>query len=344
MGNNERYGTKLERTVVETISNRLPAGWVITIGQKSEETLLTLKASDSRKAILKVISRKNMTPRDIANLVQGEASQIILVAPFLSPRTRDLIVQAGASYADAAGNLRLVVKNPAVFLENNVQDKNPQSGIPRTLRSLKGATAGRVIRALCDFLPPYGVRTLAEHAAIPLGTVSRVISFLEEEALLTRDSKKQIVAVDWQALITRWARDYNVMTSNVLGSYLEPRGLSALASKLLKLDCYAVTGSLAGAGIAPARLAMIYVEDAQAAARNLELTETDTGANVWLLEPYDKVVFERTQSIIFGLIKVTAVAPSQVAVDLLTSPGRGPQEAQVLIEQMKGNEHVWRKS
>ncbi len=47
---------------------------------------------------------------------------------------------------------------------------------------LKGAAAARVVRALCDFDPPFGVRTLAECSVTPLGTVSRVVSFLEEEA------------------------------------------------------------------------------------------------------------------------------------------------------------------
>jgi hypothetical protein len=37
------------------------------------------------------------------------------------------------------------------------------------------------------------------------------------------------------------------------------------------------------------------------------------------------------------------VALSQVAVDLLTSPGRGPVEAEALIEWMGRNEDAWRR-
>jgi hypothetical protein len=84
------------------------------------------------------------------------------------------------------------------------------------------------------------------------------------------------------------------------------------------------------------------------AAETLELVLTEAGANVWLLEPYDAVVFERTQSLPFApapqTVNVTAAAPSQVAADLMTSPGRGPQEAEALIEKMKGIEDAWRKS
>src|SRR5690606_10236364 len=97
--------------------------------------------------------------------------------------------------------------------------------------------------------------TLAETSSTPLGTVSRVFSLLEEEALLTRNEKKVITDVEWPALISRWVRDYSVTESNVVRSYLEPRGLAALGPKITKLERYAVTGSLAGTSIAPARLA-----------------------------------------------------------------------------------------
>ncbi len=197
-------------------------------------------------------------------------------------------------------------------------------------------------------MPPYGERTLAETSSTPLGTVSRVVSFLEEEALLTRDEKKVITAVDWTALISRWARDYSVTESNVVRSYLEPRGLASLGPKMAKLGRYAATGSLAGPGIAPARLAMLYVDDVERAAEALELVPTEAGANVWLIEPYDTVVFERTQTLPFApapeKVTVTAAAPSQVVADLMTSPGRGPQEAEALIEKMKGTEDAWRQS
>jgi hypothetical protein len=318
-------------------------------GLEDEEGLLSLRGADGRRAKLTVVSRKRVSPKDVPHLVSQaeDADRLLLVAPFLSPRARELLAEANASYIDTTGNLRIVVRDPAVFLESRGADRDPDRK-SRALKSLKGAAAGRVVRAICDFMPPYGVRTLAETSSTPLGTVSRVVSFLEEEAFLTRDEKKVITAVDWPALISRWVRDYSVTGSNVLRSYLEPRGLAALGPKMSKLERYAVTGSLAGPGIAPARLAMIYVDDVDRAAETLELVPTEAGANVWLLEPYDAVVFERTQSLPFTTapetLTVTAAAPSQVVADLMTSPGRGPQEAEALIEKMKGTEDAWRQS
>jgi hypothetical protein len=350
MRNNAKRGTQFKRTLVEILRQRLPPGWSVELrpGERHEEQL-SLKASDGRQASLTLISRSVLSPKDVSYLVrQAPPATLLLSAPFLSPRTRELIANAGASYADATGNLRVVTADPAVFVGSQGADRDPDRQ-PRPLRSLKGAAAARVVRALCDFEPPFGVRTLAECSVTPLGTVSRVVSFLEEEALLTRDQKKVVTAVDWPALIKRWVTDYSVTGSNAMSSHLEPRGLVALASSLRTLGRYAVTGSLAATGVvAPARLAMVYVENAEKAAQTLELVPTETGANVWLLEPYDEVVFERTQTKPFGAaqppVSIIAAASSQVVADLMTSPGRGPQEAEALIEKMKGSEHAWRQS
>lgn len=351
MRNTSKPGSAPMLAAVEAVRQRLPTGWSVEVGSGSRNTdgTVTLRGAGGRRAKLTVLVRKRVSPRDVPHLVSQvtDASRLLIIAPFLSARTRELLIGANASYADATGNLRVVVSDPAIFLEGRGGDRDPDRE-PRALRSLKGAAAGRVVRALCDFMPPYGVRALAEISSTPLGTVSRVVSLLEEEALLTRDAKKAITAVDWQALITRWVRDYRVTESNAVRSYLEPRGLLALGSKIRRLDRYAITGSLAGPGIAPARLAMIYVDGAEHAAEALEVVLAEAGANLWLLEPYDDVVFERTQSLPFTLaaetFTVTAAAPSQVAADLMTSPGRGPQEAEALVQKMAGTENAWRKT
>jgi len=351
MRNTKTRGTPGERAAAKEVGRRLPDGWSAELCRDSSgEPALAIQAPDGRTARLVLRSRRRVNPRDIANLLcqsGGFGNELLVVAPFLSPRSRYLLAEAGASYVDATGNLRVAISDPAVFLEGHGEDRDPARQ-PRSLKSLKGTAAGRVVRALCDFVPAYGVRSLAQVSSTPLGTVSRVVSFLEQEALLTRDDRKQIASVDWPALITRWVRDYSVRTSNRMISCLEPRGLSYLPQKLATLEQYSVTGSIAGPGIAPTRLAMIYVDDADAAASALELVPTDAGANVWLLEPYDDVVFERTRLIPFRSKEqqniVVAAAFSQVAADLLTSPGRGPQEGEALIDKMKKTEHEWRNA
>jgi len=285
-----------------------------------------------------IIHRRGLVPRDVPALLAGMPRPALVVSSYLGDRVRELLAEGGWSYADATGNVRVVVSSPAIFLEGVGADRDPERS-PRPLQSLRGAAASRVVRALVELVLPLGTRALATAAETPLGTVSRVVMFLETEALLTRDDKKRVVTVDRPALLARWAKDYELTKSNELHTFLEPRGLPALWPKLERLPRYAATGSTAGPGIAPTRIAMLYVEDPDDAARTLGLVPAEAGANVWLLRPYDDVVFtragQRTVSAGDALIEVTTVANAQAIVDLMSSPGRGPQEAESLVETMK---------
>lgn len=93
---------------------------------------------------------------------------------------------------------------------------------------------------------------------------------------------------------------------------------------------YAVTGRFAAqrfSPVAPSRLAAIYVNDVIGWSERLDLRPADSGANVWLLEPYDDVVFDRTTT----REGTVCVSPTQLAVDLLTGPGRNPSEGEELL-------------
>lgn len=348
MRNSVTRGTALAQPAIACLRRRLPAGWSALEQVGAHRAgVLTLRATDDRSADLALVARKALIPRDVPALIASAGENTIVVSPYLGERTRELLAEAGVSYADATGNLRVVVSSPAIFLEGVGAGQDPERR-PRPLHSLRGGAAARVVRALSELWPPYGVRTLAQASATPLGTVSRVVSFLETEALLTRDERKQIIAVDWLALLSRWSKDYGVSKSNLMRSYLEPRGLPVLWPKLASLGRYAMTGSMAGTSVAPTRLAMVYVDDAEAAARSLDLVPTEAGANVWLLEPYDDVVFERVRrksvTVGGGALELVAVSLPQTVVDLMTSPGRGPQEAEALLEQMKGAVDDWRRA
>jgi hypothetical protein len=124
--------------------------------------------------------------------------------------------------------------------------------------------------------------------------------------------------------------------------YLAPRGFSAVLEKLKSAGTrYAVTGSWAAsqvAPIAPPRLLTVYVDRPATIDRDLDLRPAEAGANVALLTPFDDVVFDRTSK----KKDITIAAVSQVAADLLTSPGRGPNEGEALMEWMRDNEDAWR--
>lgn len=69
------------------------------------------------------------------------------------------------------------------------------------------------------------------------------------------------------------------------------------------------------------------------------LRPAESGANVMLIEPGDDTVFAGAEE----RDGVRYAALSQVAADLLTSPGRGPAEAEKLLSWMGKNEDAWRQ-
>lgn len=340
-------GTVLDE-LTEMLRLRLPAGWQATVtrpGVVDLDGTLEVRAPDGSAAAFAVEEKRRLDPRDVPGAVlqlqkvAGGRPQLF-VAPFLGARTRALLRDAGASYGDATGNIRLVLERPGLLIETQGSDKD-RSVEPRQLRSLKGGTAGRVVRALCDFDTPFGVRELAGKASTPLGSVGRVIGLLDREALLERGEAGRIERVRRAEVVRRWTRDYGLQSSNGVMSCLAPRGLSSVLAGLRPLEGYSITGSLAAArrtAAAPARLAAVYCENPRALAEELGARATDAGANLLLLRPYDPVVFERTWSE-DGLV---FAALSQVVADLLTSPGRGPSEGEALLRWMGGHVDGWK--
>jgi len=338
------------RTAEHLVTDALPPGWSFRSMRESikasrrADARWTLKAPDGSSATFVVEANRRLLGSQFEQVLTqlAEFDALPLVATsYLSPTLRASLDHRGVSYADSTGNLRLVAGAPGLFIERVGAMKDPWPS-DETLASLRGRGAGRAVRALVDFRAPYGVRELAQRAGVPLGTLSRVLALLAREGLVTRDARGAVSTIDWERTIRRWAQDYEFASSNQTATFLEPRGLDAVTSKLAEAKWpHAATGALGAqrfAPTAPARQATIYVNDIPRASERLRLRPTDSGANVVLAEPYDPVAFERLT--IRDELRV--VAASQLAVDLLTGPGREPSEGNALLDWMRKNEDEWR--
>jgi hypothetical protein len=316
------------------------------------DAAIDVRAVDGTSTTLAVEARRAFSPRDALLLFSGAAGSVrapasripvLVVAAWLSPRTQELLAAENMNYLDLAGNARLQLDSPALFVKSLGERRNPAPAVRGQAR-LRGSKAGRLVRLLVDVQPPYGVRDLTAGADINPGYVSRLLDVLDREALIDRDPRGPVRSVDVPGLLHRWAQSYDVFKANHASAFL------ALAGPAVALECLAsndiagrvaITGSFAAVRrapvAAPAFLA-VYCTDADAVVGELRLLPADTGANVVLLRPYDPVVWagtDRDDGHVYAAV-------SQVVVDCLTGNGRMPAEGEALLEWMSENETQWR--
>jgi hypothetical protein len=344
---------------VAWLSDRVPSTWSVETSNEPESTAGARRRLDATivikspgvHAMLAVEAKRSLGPRDVAGLFGSVGrtlraiypnTPILVVAPWLSPRTRELLTAEGVNYLDLTGNALVRLENPALFFQSQGADRDP-SPTPRGKARVRGPKAARLIRTLVDVRPPYGVRDLAEAAGLAPGYVSRLLDALDDDALLERTKRGQVESVDIAGLLRRWAENYELFDSNDAQPYLAARGAEDALGRFPDLPTVrtAVTGSFAAvrkSPVAAPALLTVYCDDGNAVANALDLIPADQGANVVLLRPFDPIVWERTEEE-YG---VRYVAPSQVAVDCLTGNGRMPAEGEALINWLLENEPTWR--
>lgn len=188
------------------------------------------------------------------------------------------------------------------------------------------------------------MRELAEASRASASVLSRVATLLASDGLLQRGERGSIVDVSWVEVLRRWAEDYRFPGTERGVPYLDPRGVAAFTRKLTALgQPWAATGTLGvpvGVAVALVTLATVYIDSPERVARDVGLVSTDTGSNVLLVGVGEADERGRASLGTDGIVRCAA---SQVAVDLLTGPGRGSSEGEALLEWMRANEPAWRK-
>lgn len=355
---------KLVEAAVAWLRRRLPEGWGVE-RQQAQSPDLSLPREGSRVTLrgphgssgttIAIEAKQSVSPRFVQDFLlprlstarnMGGVHPLVVVAPWLSEKTRALLTENEIGYIDLTGNARVIAANPPFYLETVGAERNPAPRRQGKAR-LRGPKAARLIRLLTDVRPPYRLGELAEAAALAPAYVSRMLDTLYDEALIERESRGPIDAVDVAGLIRRWAGSYDVLGSNRAESFIAPVGIKVVAEELSNYPSerprFAVTGSVAAVRLAPVTapaLLLAYCDDPKSLAGDLGLLPATEGANVILLEPFDDVVWRRNVS----QSGLRFVAPAQIAVDCLTGTGRMPEEGEAVLDWMAENEDTWRQA
>ncbi|OKI31354.1 hypothetical protein A6A25_27850 [Saccharothrix sp. CB00851] len=317
-------------------------------------------------AELLVIVQSELTPLEvetrirqidnILRLVHAKSILLLVAAPWLSPRTRQKLREQDIAYLDLTGNASISIAYPSIRIQTQgaSKDPNPPAGNAGSRNiTLAGPRAGRVVRFLADFTPPYQPKEIAVATDVSLPWVSRLLGRLEDQLLIRRKGRT-IIGVDWPELLRARAQTYDLLRANSYVGAVSLNGPRAVLAGLREVGAsyrgssrVAVTGSYAVDQVAPTTVGgqlMLYVDNGSDVSddwlEELGLLRVDEGADVLLLSAHDQVVFERTRTD-DGL---TYVALTQLVLDGLAGPGRLPAGAERVLAHMMDREPEWRRT
>ncbi len=349
--------SELLDAAVDALTSRLPSSWVIEKasagGDTEPQDLIIRSSGTASQAFVLVETRSSeVSARDVQMLMGGPwrrwrrqlgNSPLLLVAPYVGPRVRELLTEENVNYIDLTGNVRVSLDNPGVFILTQGADRNPRSARHRT--GIKGAKAGAVVRVLADAAPPYSGAEIARVAKVDGGYLSRILDTLTDEGFLERESSGRVTRVDWPAVLRRRAQALDLFRPNGTFRYVARQGPGALLEVLRSREPLdrppTVTGSFAAARLAPVAapaLLVIYTMSPRELETELSLLPAETGADTVLVRPDNDVAFARSAP--DG--GIAWAAPSQVAIDCLAGSGRMPSEGEALIDWMRQDENRWR--
>lgn len=259
----------------------------------------------------------------------------LIAAPFISSRSASICTKEGVGYIDFAGNCYLSFQRVFISVEGR---PNPFSQ-DRGLRSLYAPVASRILRVLLSnpIDRVWKVKELSKESDVSIGHVSNVKRLLDEREWI-EDYEVGFSLRNPSALLEEWSDNYSYRKNGVRDFY-SLLTTSEIESRIAEVcteanSKYALTGFSGAARLAPTvryQRAMSYIGgNIDELSKLLELKEVGSGANVSLLEPYDKGVLYGCEEV----DRILVASSVQVYLDLKGFRGRGEEAAEALLEQV----------
>lgn len=267
----------------------------------------------------------------------GRRTIPLVAVPFMGPTGRQRCEDAQVAWLDLSGNARIFA--PGIRVQIDGQPNQFKSrGRPFSAFAPKSARIARWL--LMHPQEPMAQRKIAQATGMDEGFTSRIVSRLEEDALIVREPDGTIRPRDPDLLLDAWREDYDFSKHQTFRGHVAARSgdelLRRLAGALQEQRVkYAATG-LAAAWLltkfAGFRLVTMYVPERPAprVLERLGFREEERGANVWLVVPKDEGVFHGAAH----RDGVACVHPVQAYLDLKDQPERTKEAADHLRAEL----------
>ncbi len=257
----------------------------------------------------------------------------VLVAPYISQESANLLAHHNIGFVDLAGNCKLVFDG--VFIERSGY-KNLTRRRSR-LRTLYSPKASRILRILLvNPRRSWRLEELAGEAVVSIGLVSNVKRALQDREWITHE-RSSLMLTQPERLLGEWSENYSNEKNETTGYYANGT-LSEIELRLTTVAAEfgvkcALTGFSAATRLSPMvkyNRAMAYCSKmSNDMAREAGLKEVDSGANITVLKPYDAGVYYACTEI-DGVPIVSAI---QAYLDVNRLKSRGEEAGRALLER-----------
>lgn len=259
----------------------------------------------------------------------------IVASSSLSEKSRVICKQFDIGYIDLLGNVYIDL--PYLHIEKESKETKPKE--KKRQKKLFSPVATRIIRTL--LLEPsneWTIKSLSEKTHVSLGYTHRVVEKLLDELFLSRNKNYRLILKDKSHLLDVWRDSYSFENNNIHSFYTFEKNKDILFEKIEEISKsnklqYALTLHSGASIIAPyVRYTDIHVyveSNIEQWIKQLDLRPVDSGANIYLIIPYDEGVFQGLQTI----NKKRIASNIQLYLDLYNYPKRGKEQADFLRER-----------
>lgn len=300
----------------------------IRYGDKRKALLLDVGASGEPAFLHKAIGRLHLASG------RWPGSYPVVVAPYVSPRGREILRQSGVGFFDLVGNCLL--EFDGVYIERTEATKPPAAR--RQQRALFAPVSSRIHRVLLHNADRrWKLRDLAQEADVSLGLAHRVAQRLLGETFLEKE-ERFLVLRDPPGLLDAWRGAYRYSINEIRTYHAPARTPQQLIRRIAEAGSrmnsrYALTLHAGASLVAPfVRFNDVHIyteEPAETWVGALDLREVEFGGNFSLLAPYDPGVFYAAHEVDGAVV----VGDVQLYLDLYHYPARGREQADFLRER-----------